>query len=206
VKFLRRTSSEADESAIEVAEPIENTPKGYTPAKGRPTPKRRDAEARRRGPVAPAPTTMREARQRGKLGKEDRRKAAAARREGMAAGDDRYLLPRDKGPVRSYVRDVIDSRRNLLGLFMPMALLIFIALLVPVRTLQLDITLLCTLVLVAMAIEGVFLGRMAVKRVRAKFPDATDRSFGLGWYAFVRGTQIRKLRMPKPKVKPGDKI
>ena len=38
------------------------------------------------------------------------------------AGEDAYLLPRDKGPVRRYVRDVVDSRRNVLGLFMPAAL------------------------------------------------------------------------------------
>ena len=38
------------------------------------------------------------------------------------AGDEAYLLPRDQGPVRRYVRDVVDSRRNVLGLFMPSAL------------------------------------------------------------------------------------
>ena len=36
----------------------------------------------------------------------------------MLAGEDEYLLPRDKGPVRAYVRDFIDARRNLVGLFM----------------------------------------------------------------------------------------
>ena len=54
------------------------------------------------------------------------------RREKMMAGEDDYLLPRDKGPVRRFVRDVVDARRNLLGLFMPAALgLIFVMLAVP---------------------------------------------------------------------------
>jgi hypothetical protein len=42
--------------------------------------------------------------------------------------------------------------------------------------------------------------------VRAKFPDARDRSLSLGWYSFVRASQIRKLRIPKPMVKVGDTV
>ncbi|WP_241841108.1 DUF3043 domain-containing protein [Rhodococcus erythropolis] len=50
--------------------------------KGRPTPKRRDAEAKRRGPVAPAPLTAKEARARRKAtrGSKEDRKAEAAER------------------------------------------------------------------------------------------------------------------------------
>ena len=29
----------------------------------------------------------------------------------MMAGEDDYLLPRDKGPVRRFARDIVDSRR-----------------------------------------------------------------------------------------------
>ena len=85
--------------------------------------------------MAPAPLTAAEARKRRKelggpkLSKEERkaekverRADMADRREQMMAGEDAYLLPRDKGPVRRFVRDVVDSRRNLLGLFMPAAL------------------------------------------------------------------------------------
>ena len=45
----------------------------------------------------------------------------------MAAGDDRYLLPRDRGPVKAYIRDVVDSRPHLMGLFMPLAGLVLIS-------------------------------------------------------------------------------
>src|SRR5690606_32134766 len=115
-----------------------------TPPKGKPTPKRSEA-TRRRGPVAPAPLTSAEARKRRKemrgpkLSREERkaermvrRAEMSERREKMMAGEDAYLLPRDRGPVRRYVRDVVDSRRNLLGLFMPSALfLIFVMLAAP---------------------------------------------------------------------------
>ena len=47
-------------------------------------------------------------------------------------GDERYLLTRDQGPVRRYVRDIVDARRNVLGLFMPSALaLLFFMFAVP---------------------------------------------------------------------------
>ena len=70
-----------------------------------------------------------------KLSREERRAQRVAnrarmtdRRERMMAGEEAYLLPRDQGPIRRYVRDVVDSRRNLLGLFMPSALtLLFIS-------------------------------------------------------------------------------
>ena len=120
------------------------TQSGSTAPKGRPTPKRSQS-SRKRGPVAPAPMTSAEARRRRKemrqtLTREERkadkiarRADMADRREKMMAGEDAYLLPRDKGPVRRYVRDVVDARRSVLGLFMPSALfLIFVMLAVPV--------------------------------------------------------------------------
>jgi hypothetical protein len=209
VKFLRQRS--ADDTAEnpepeEVETPTSVGAKGYTPAKGRPTPKRREAEGRRRGPVAPPPRTQREAMKRNKVSKEDRRKAAAERRERMAAGDDRYLLPRDKGPVKAYVRDIVDSRRHLIGLFMPLALVVVVAMLSPATYVQVYAAPVLFAVLLVFAVEGIFLGRSAVKKVRVKFPDAPDRSLGLGWYAFVRASQIRKLRVPKPRVRPGDEV
>ena len=31
----------------------------------------------------------------------------------MKTGDERYFLPRDKGPVRRFIRDFVDSRFSL---------------------------------------------------------------------------------------------
>ncbi|MEV4314405.1 DUF3043 domain-containing protein [Actinocrispum sp. NPDC049592] len=208
MRFLRRNSAENTDAAVEEAEPgaEESTRKGFTPAKGRATPKRRDAEARKRGPVAPAPKTTREAMRRNRGSKDERREAAKERRERMMAGDDRYLMPRDRGPVKAYIRDVVDSRRNLLGLFMPLAILVFVALLVPNFVVQQYATLLCLIMLVAMIFEGIVNGRRIAKLVRQKFPKETVRGGSIGWYAFVRSSQIRKLRVPKPRIRPGDPI
>ncbi|WP_020495254.1 DUF3043 domain-containing protein [Sciscionella marina] len=215
MKLFNRARDEqtADASTAEAAESIEDkdesAPRGYTAPKGRPTPSRKEASGGQRGPMLPPPTTQREAAKRAKKlrgSKEDRRTQAAERRKKMEAGDDRYVMPRDRGPVRRYVRDVVDSKRNFAGLFMPMAGLIFISLFTPTPQVQQIAVLVCTVILALMVIEGVINGRNITKRVRAKFPDATDKGLSLGWYAFVRSTQIRKLRMPKPRIKAGQKV
>jgi hypothetical protein len=206
---LRTADSPADEAVADEAVATDEVRPSYTPAKGRPTPKRRDAESRRRGPAAPPPKTQREAMRRArgnKTSKVERRSAAAERRQRMAAGDDKYLLPRDKGPVRAYVRDVVDSRRHLIGLFMPLALLVLVAMVSPVPAIQVYAAPGTLVVLLVMVLEGFLLGRTVVRRVREKFPDATDRPLSLGWYSFVRASQVRKLRVPKPKVKPGGTV
>ncbi|MGA9871820.1 MAG: DUF3043 domain-containing protein [Rhodococcus sp. (in: high G+C Gram-positive bacteria)] len=180
--------------------------------KGRPTPKRREAEARRRGPVPPPPMTSKEARERRKANKgskDDRKRAAAERRaasserrERMLAGEDKYLLPRDKGPVRAFARDLVDARRNLVGLFMPLALLLIFALFLS-PAVQAFVTLAMFVMMAFMVIEGIFIGRQINNRVRERFPDTPDGGFKLGWYAFVRASQLRKMRAPKPRVDRG---
>jgi hypothetical protein len=210
VKFPRLraadTNADVDVDEADASEDTRLVSPSYTPAKGRPTPKRRESESRRRGPVAPPPKTQREAMRRSKVNKTDRKTAAAQRRERMAAGDDRYLLARDKGPVRAYVRDIVDSRRHLIGLFMPLALIVLVAIISPVPAIQVYAAPGTLVILVIMILEGLLLGRTVNRRVHEKFPDATDRTLSLGWYSFVRASQVRKLRVPKPKVKPGDEV
>lgn len=215
MRFLRRKDAEPAETEIDTddAEVEDGPGKAHTPGKGRPTPKRRDSEQRRRGPVAPPPRTTREAMRRARGNKDERKALSAKRREiranqreRMMAGDEKYLMPRDRGPVKGYIRDLVDSRRNLLGLFMPLAILIFVALLVPDPRVQSLTTLFCLLMLVAMIFEGVLSGRRITRLVRERFPKEPVRGLSIGWYSFIRASQIRKLRVPKPRVRPGDKV
>lgn len=205
VRFLRRSSAEQTATTESETGPAaaEHAP-DHTPKKGKPTPKRRDAEGKRRGPVPPPPKTQREAIKRARGNKEERRSAAKERRERMMQGDDRYLMPRDKGPVRAYVRDLVDTRRHLMGLFMPLVLIVFATTLAQNLVVQQYATLACMALLLMMVIEGTLLGRYVNKRVREKFPDAKDRPLALGWYAFSRAMQIRKLRVPRPRYTPKD--
>jgi len=197
----------------------EIAPSGTTAPKGRPTPKRSQA-ARKRGPVAPAPLTAAEARRRRKemggpkLSRDERkaeklarRSDMADRREKMMAGEDAYLLPRDKGPVRRFVRDVVDSRRNVLGLFMPAALmLIFVMLAVPSVQVQRLLSPAMLVLVLVMVIDGFLVGRKANKLVDQKFPDNTESGWKLGFYAASRASQLRRMRAPRPQVDRGEKV
>jgi hypothetical protein len=190
-----------------------------TAPKGRPTPKRSES-AKRRGPVAPAPMTSAEARARRKaisgpklsraerkVERTERRSAMNVRRERMMAGDEAYLLPRDQGPIRRYVRDIVDARRNVLGLFMPAALLlIFVMLAVPSPRFQLLVSPAMLVLLAIMVVDGIWLGRKVRNKVDAKFPDNTESGLKLGLYAAGRASQLRRMRAPKPQVDRGDNV
>lgn len=190
-----------------------------TSPKGRPTPKRNEARrTARKGPVAPAPMTAAEARARRKslagpkLSREERKADRVAnrarmtdRRERMMAGDEAYLLPRDQGSIRRYVRDVVDSRRNLLGLFMPATLFLMFAMFTTPQ-LQLYVSPAMLVLMAVMMADGLLLGRKVSKLVDAKFPDNTESRWKLGLYAASRASQMRRLRTPRPQVKRGSDV
>jgi hypothetical protein len=212
VRFLRRSpSTVSTDSPPAEAAPAQASPTepGRTTGKGRPTPKRREAEAKRRGPVPPPPRTQREASRLAKANRPDReqrRRDAMERRERMAAGDQRYLLPRDRGPVRAYVRDLVDSRPHLSGMFMPLAVIVIASLVLPFPNAQRMLSLFCTIALLTMLVEGILLGITTTRKVRARFPDEQVNALGIGWYAFTRASQLRRLRIPKPRVERGAKV
>lgn len=214
----RRKDDDADDASVaDDAPPLESiAPAGATAPKGRPTPKRNES-TKRRGPIAPAPATAAEARKRRKdlrstMTKEEkkadklkRRAEMGQRRERMMAGEEAYLLPRDQGPIRRYARDIVDSRRNVLGLFMPSALLLlFIMLAMP--KVQILISPAMLLLMLIMFIDAIFLARKVNKAVDAKFPENTETHFKIGMYAASRASQMRRMRAPRPAVSLGAKI
>ncbi len=210
MRFLRRSTpskvgADSSESAAPAPEDEQSPPKRST-GKGRPTPKRREAEGRRRGPAPAPPRTQREAARLAKANRpsrDERRRLAEERRERMAAGDERYLMPRDRGPVKAYIRDVVDSRPHLMGLFMPLALVVMLSLLVPVPAAQQYLSLFSLVALTTMIIEGVLLGASITRKARAKFPEEQIGGLSTGWYAFTRASQLRRMRIPKPRVQRG---
>ncbi len=207
--------AEAADDSDTALTPASGASRVTTAPKGRPTPRR---DAGRKGPIAPAPMTASEARARRKslarpkLSRDERREQssqrrtqAAERRERMMAGDERYLLTRDQGPVRRYVRDIVDARRNVLGLFMPSALtLLFIMFAVP--QLQLFISPAMLVLMALMALDGLFLGRKVSRRVDEKFPQNTESRWKIGFYAASRASQMRRMRTPRALVKHGSSV
>jgi hypothetical protein len=217
VSLLRRSTPSTDDPAAPgaSAEPVRVAggtagTAGPTAGKGRPTPKRRESEGRRRGPAPAPPRTQREASKLAKANRPDkeqrkqqRMRENERRRAGMAAGDDRYLPLRDRGPVRAYIRDVVDSRPHLIGLFMPLALIVVVSAFIPVPAVQQYMSLFSLAMLMTMIAEGVYLGLNITRKVRAKFPNEDVNGLATGWYSFTRASQPRRLRMPKPRVQRG---
>lgn len=200
-------------------------PKGYTPPKGRPTPKRIDQEVKRgvvRDPNALTPAQQNQRRKELKQSmskqewkdykKRERQERRASNREiqaRMDAGDERYLLDRDKGEVRRYVRDWVDSRYFINNWVMPIALVILLlTFLVTFASPRVaNILSIASMVFMVMIIaEAFIIGRSANNAVRRKFSDSGETGFGLGMYAFSRATQPRKWRSPKPQVAAGSKV
>ena len=131
----------------------------------------------------------------------------ADRREKMMAGEDAYLLPRDKGPVRRYVRDIVDSRRNLLGLFMPAALgWSSSCCAVPVGADPASPPAMLVLMAIMVVDAVLLVAARSNKLVDEKFPDNTESGWKLGFYAAGRASQLRRMRAPRPQVSRGAKI
>lgn len=168
--------------------------------KGRPTPKRKEAEAAARA-RARGPRTKREARQQQR---QARAEATKITREGMKKGDERYLLPRDKGPVRRFVRDFVDSRFTFAELSMPLVLVIWVMGITGVPGLvDISGTLMLAFIL-ALILDLVLLRFRLRRELTQRFPD--DSHKGCTFYAITRALQLRLLRLPKPQVRIGTSL
>ncbi|TFH52262.1 DUF3043 domain-containing protein [Actinomyces viscosus] len=89
--------------------------------KGRPTPRRKDQQAKNLHPVVPKDrqAAKREARA-------ARDEAWRRQSEAMVTGDEKYLPSREKGPVKRYIRDYVDARFSLGEFFMPLIFVLLI--------------------------------------------------------------------------------
>jgi hypothetical protein len=166
--------------------------------KGRATPSRAEQEAARKRPLV-ADTKEAKQRARGEL-----QAAREKARAGMAAGEERYLPVRDKGPQRRFARDFVDAGFHLGEGVMPFMVLVIVATLIPVAAMQtwsfLALWAYIILVIIDMVITSVRVKRAA----RAKFGESRLEK-GLGFYAAMRTVQMRFMRLPKPQVKRGQR-
>ncbi|MGI8459564.1 MAG: DUF3043 domain-containing protein [Propionibacteriaceae bacterium] len=159
------------------------------PRKDRPTPSRREAEAARRERLHPT------------LSKKDQRKLAA-----RSSRVDRMktMQARDNTPEKSLMRDYIDSRRNL-GEFLLPSLIVILALTFLNSVLP-QLTLISTLVMylfiILVIVDGAMMWRGFKKVLAQRIPGATRQ--GLLMYGMNRLIQIRRFRVPAPRVKRGE--
>ncbi|WP_433529272.1 DUF3043 domain-containing protein [Micromonospora sp. CA-263727] len=198
--LFRRKSADLADPATQPVTPAEEEaaeaahPRGYTPAKGRETPKR-PATGRR-----PAGSTKPLTKEEAKALRRERRAEAAAefRREGG---------PRDRGPERLLARNVVDSRRTVGTWFFGGALVVLIGsnqAMPPV--IRLASNLLWGALAIGVVIDSVLISRKIKRLVRERFPNTGQRMGSLYLYAIMRAITFRKLRTPQPRVAIGDPV
>jgi Protein of unknown function (DUF3043) len=164
-------------------------------SKGHPTPKRREAERGRRKTIT-APrdrkTAYREARAR-------QREQRGQQMHALKAGDERNLPARDRGPVRKYCRDLVDSRRSVAEYFLPLALVIFSFSFFHNDKLAVFRTLLWLFVVILIVLDSFVLSFHLRRGLARTLPDVPHK--GAMPYALMRSMQIRRFRLPPPRIK-----
>jgi hypothetical protein len=202
--FRRRSTEAAPEAAttVEAEQEVTHRPRAYTPSKkelGKVTPKRTGA---RKG--EPPPANRREAVKRTRA---KQRAARAEARAGMMAGKEEYLQPRDKGPERALVRNIVDARRNAASFFLPVALFVVIGASGQMAPMvRVAANLLWFALAFAVIIDSYLLTRRVKKLLPERVPASKTPPRKHYAYAIMRSLQFRRMRIPKPAVKPGQKL
>ena len=194
-----RSSGTTESAAPSDQQPAEQDRRAGEQTKGRPTPSRKQAQAAAKERAR----ASRDVRGGSKKEQRQRRSDQSRKmREAMKSGDERYLPARDKGPVKRFVRDFVDSRLCFAEFLLPLLIAIMVlgqgsGALVNVSGDLWTATFVLTIV-----DTGWMLWRLR-KALREKFPDESTK--GTTSYAVLRVLQMRFMRMPKAQVGLGGK-
>lgn len=161
--------------------------------KSGPTPTRAEREAANRRPLIVDK----------KAHKERMRKERQKAQAGLARGDERYLMPRDRGPQRRYARDWIDARFNVGEILIPSMIVVIILMSMPNPTLIAVAMLAMWGLVVITVLDCFWLSYRLKKKIEEKHGTGSLEK-GVRWYASMRAIQLRILRLPKPQRKYGD--
>lgn len=188
--FHRRSTDEATEATTAVTD---------ASGKGRATPSRKEAEAARKARLKGAANPKEAKKQERERGRTDRMRA----RQALVDGDERYLPARDQGKAKSFARDFVDARRSA-GEFMLPAVLVFLVLsFIPNNLVRGYSIIGFYLYMLLVLVDTSFLAWRTRRAVAQKYPDDTTK---VGMYAALRALQLRRLRLPKPRVRSGAKV
>lgn len=166
--------------------------------KGRPTPKRREAEAANRRPLV-AGDAGRSPEAKAKV-----RAERARVREAMLSGEEKYLPPRDRGPERRFLRDAVDTRRNIGEIILPAMIAVLAVSFLPWDWARVWTFVIAYSLMILGILDVVFLWR----RTKAQFTEVFGHppTKGSASYVVLRSFQMRSSRVPRPAVKRGDPL
>lgn len=174
-------------------------------AKGRPTPKRSEAERGRRQGITGTPSRSGGGSRSGtKTSSADAQADRRARQEAIRRGEQWALPVRDRGPVKALARDYIDSRRRLSEYYMYLMIVLVVVLFIKKSGLQLYAEPIALVLILLVVVDAAWLRFKLTKLVRERLPGESTR--GLTIYAVFRALQIRRFRVPPPRIRPGDQF
>lgn len=200
-----------DKQRNSAPEPAESPKQPGQAGKGRATRSRKEAEAQRRRPLIPADrqAAKKEAK---RLQREREREYYAKQREAMRTGDDRYMPLRDRGRVRRFIRDYVDSRYKLSEFILFVMVICLVAMLgfamVPLSASTTNLILSIVTygfyaLLILSVLEGLITWRMLKPKIRSRYPN--DDLGRVAWfYMYTRMLTFRRMRSPSPLVKRGE--
>lgn len=178
--------------------PVEKKAEEPAAGKGRPTPKRKDAQAQNLRPLVPKD---REASR--KAAKARMRERENAEYDAMQKGDINHMPKAERLPWRIYIRDYVDARFNLGEFFIPVAFVILISSIFVTYqwpALALPLMVLMYVYLFAVIIDVVIMWRKLKKKLIEKFGEqSVAKGMRSGSYAWSRAIQMRRWRLPKPR-------
>lgn len=179
-------------------EPVEQKAQEPAVGKGRPTPKRKDAQAQNLRPLVPKD---RDASR--KAAKARMRERENAEYEAMQTGDVNHMPKAERLPWRIYIRDYVDARFNLGEFFIPVAFVILVAsIFVTYKwpSLALPLMALMYVYLFAVIIDIAIMWRKLKKKLIEKYGEkSVAKGMRSASYAWSRAIQIRRWRLPKPR-------
>ena len=173
-------------------------PADPTAGKGHATPTRREAQQARKQQLR-IPKDPKEAK---KVRREQDRMARERQRQGQLAGDPRYLPARDQGPGRAFARDFVDARFTIAEYFVFVALGVLLLGFIPNQAAQTWVSLAFFAFTAVMAVDIAIVLIQLRSAARKAVDDPKDRK-GLVLYAALRILQLRRLRIPPPRVRRG---
>ncbi|MBH9983349.1 DUF3043 domain-containing protein [Bifidobacterium asteroides] len=190
-KDRRDKEAEADQTAS--AEDVQG--------KGRPTPKRKQAEARNLRPLVP-----KDRKASRKAAKARIRAREDAQYEAMRTGDIDHMPKSERLPWRIYIRDYVDARFNLLEWIFPAIILMFVATLMGMfvgpqhyATFTMAVTILLYAYLIVALVDTWLMWRKLKRLLIDRFGErSVAKGSRSASYAWQRAMMVRRWRVPKP--------
>jgi hypothetical protein len=217
MRVFRRSSAGATEGQAQGSKPAltpEAPAKSKPPAqtgKGRPTPKRSEAEATRYRSLTGSTTSGRGPKSTAapgrKLTPEEKTKVRSERDrqvQAMRRGEEWALQARDRGPMKKLARDYVDAHRRPSEFYMYALIVLVVALVAGKshKALNADLEYLLLAIIAVIVVDAILLRRSISKLAKERLPGESSR--GIAFYAIMRALQLRRFRNPSPRIKPGD--